>query len=159
MCFVVSPFRALAWKLVKRIVHRQFPQVQSISTSELAAWLESDMPPPVLIDARQQEEYAVSHLPGARHFRTVEAVQQANISSDATVILYCSVGYRSARLAQQLQAAGYKHVMNLEGSIFEWYNQGHGVSANHEPVRQVHPYNRVWGLLLKQPRRKEAEQG
>jgi hypothetical protein len=57
------------------------------------------------------------------------------------------VGYRSARLAKKLQETGYSHVINLEGSIFEWYNHGYPVVAR-EPVRRVHPYNRLWGLLL-----------
>ena len=144
-----NPLRALAWTLIKQLIHRQFPQVQNVSTAKLASWLVDELPPPVLIDVRQGEEYAVSHLPNARHLTTVEAIQQADIPIDATVVLYCSVGYRSARLAAKLQAAGYKNVMNLDGSIFEWYNQGHPVVADDQPVQQVHPYNRTWGLLLK----------
>ena len=140
--------RTLAWHVVKRLVNRQFPDVQRISSKKLATWLASDLPPPLLIDARQREEYEVSHLPSALHLPTVEAVQQADIPADATLVLYCSVGYRSARLAQQLQDNGYEHVINLEGSIFEWYNRGHPVVVDGEPVKRVHPYNRIWGLLL-----------
>ena len=143
-----NPLRTLAWTLIKQRIHRQFPQVQNVSTAKLASWLVSELPPPVLIDVRQDEEYAVSHLPNARHLTTVEAIQQ-DIPTDATIVLYCSVGYRSARLAEKLQAVGYKNVMNLDGSIFEWYNQGHPVVADSQPVQQVHPYNRAWGLLLK----------
>lgn len=149
--FIFKPIRALAWSLVKGMVHRQFPQVQSISTTKLANWLVDEMPPPVLIDVRRAEEYAVSHLPGARHLSTVEAIQQSDIPADATLVLYCSVGYRSAQLAEKLPAAGYKNVMNLEGSIFEWYNQGHPVVADGNPTSRVHPYNRTWGLLLDSP--------
>ncbi len=149
--FMFKPIRVLVWSLVKRLIHRQFPQIQSISTAKLANWLVEGTPPPVLIDVRQAEEYAVSHLPGARHLPTVEAIQQSDIPADATLVLYCSVGYRSARLAEKLQAAGYKNVMNLEGSIFAWYNQGHPVVADGHPVSRVHPYNRTWGLLLDSP--------
>lgn len=148
MSFLFKPFRALAWNFVKGLVSRKFPDVQSISTEKLATWLTSELPPPVLIDARKAEEYAVSHLPGAHHLQTVEAVQDSEIAPDAALVVYCSVGYRSARLAQKLQNAGYDHVMNLEGSIFEWHNQGHPVVCEGEPVRRVHPYNRTWGLLL-----------
>ncbi|MGP1384388.1 MAG: rhodanese-like domain-containing protein [Thainema sp.] len=150
--FILKPFRAIAWSFVKGMVQRQFPQVQSISTTKLANWRLDELPPPVLIDVRQEEEYAVSHLPGASHLPTVEAIQQADIPTDATLVLYCSVGYRSARLAEKLQAMGYKNVMNLEGSIFEWYNQGHPVVADGStPVQRVHHYNRIWGLLLDAP--------
>ena len=140
--------RTLAWNVVKRLVKRRFPGVRGISSRQLANWLASDVPPPVLIDARQREEYEVSHLPNAQHLPTVEAVQQAAIPADATLVLYCSVGYRSARLAQQLQDNGYGHVRNLEGSIFEWYNRGHPVVVDGRPVKRVHPYNRTWAVLL-----------
>lgn len=148
MSVLFKPFRALAWNFVKGVVSHKFPNVQSISTEKLAAWLTSELPPPVLIDARKAEEYAVSHLPGARHLQTVEAVQGSDIAPDAALVVYCSVGYRSARLAQKLQAAGYDHVMNLEGSIFEWHNRGHPIVSEGKPVRHVHPYNRTWRLLL-----------
>ena len=143
-----NPLRTLAWKVVKELVHRRFPGVQSVSSDKLANWLAGDMPPPVLIDVREREEYEVSHLPNAQHLPTFEAIQQADTPTDATLVLYCSVGYRSARLAQQLQDNGYKNVMNLDGSIFEWYNQGRPVVVDGQRVKQVHPYSRTWGVLL-----------
>ncbi|WP_044151275.1 rhodanese-like domain-containing protein [Leptolyngbya iicbica] len=147
----LTPLRHFAWTVVKRLIRQKFPTVERISTAELASWLASDLPPPLLIDARQAEEYAVSHLPGAHHWPTLAAVQQAAVSADAAIVVYCSVGYRSARLAQQLQAAGYTHVMNLEGSIFEWHNQGQPLVVDGKPTQAVHPYNRTWGLLLASP--------
>lgn len=143
--------RYLAWTVVKRLIRRKFPTVEQISTGQLASWLASDRPPPILIDARQPEEYTVSHLPGASHGPTLAAVQQSAIRPDAAIVVYCSVGYRSARLAQQLQAAGYAHVMNLEGSIFEWRNRGQPLVVDDEPTQAVHPYNRTWGMLLESP--------
>lgn len=149
MLLVLNPLRALAWPLVKGLVRRKFPAAESLTTDQLAGWLVGDLPPPILVDVRTPAEYAVSHLPGARHLPSLEAVQQAQIPPQATLVLYCSVGYRSARLAEQLQQAGYPHAINLEGSIFEWYNQGHPVVRDGQPVQQVHPYSRSWGLLLK----------
>jgi len=147
----LNPIRNLAWFVVKRLVQRRFPAVKRISTTQLASWLASDLPSPVLIDARKPEEYAVSHLPGALQLSTLAAVQQSAVNSDAAIVVYCSVGYRSARLAQQLQDAGYTHVMNLEGSIFEWHNQGQPLVVDGEPTQAVHPYNRTWGMLLASP--------
>ncbi|MEL6382448.1 MAG: rhodanese-like domain-containing protein [Cyanobacteria bacterium J06626_18] len=146
-----NPIRTLAWAAVKRLIRQKFSTVEGISTGELAGWWASDLPPPILIDARQPEEYAVSHLPGAYHWPTLAAVQQSGVSRDATIVVYCSVGYRSARLAQQLQAAGYAHVMNLAGSIFEWHNQGQPLVVDGEPTQTVHPYNHTWGMLLASP--------
>ena len=148
MFFIYSPLRALAWLWVKRYVRRQFPDAPRLTTDELAMWLASDRPPPLLIDVRKTDEYNTSHLPGAQHLPTLAAIQQAPIPSEATVILYCSVGYRSARLVQQLQAIGYPSVFNLEGSIFEWYNRGYPVVSSQAAALPIHPYNRLWGLLL-----------
>jgi rhodanese-related sulfurtransferase len=146
-----KPIRNLAWIVVKRLIQQTFPTVEQISTGQLANWLASERPPPILIDARQLAEYAVSHLPGANHGPTLAAVQQSAVSPDAAIVVYCSVGYRSARLAQQLQDAGYTHVMNLAGSIFEWHNQGQPLVVDGEPTQAVHPYNRTWGMLLESP--------
>ncbi|MEJ2532272.1 MAG: rhodanese-like domain-containing protein [Halioglobus sp.] len=143
-----NPLRALAWKFVKALVRRKFPDVSSVPIDKLAVWLMGDMPPPVLIDVRQREEYEVSHLPNALHLPTLEVIQKADIPANAMLVLYCSVGYRSALVAHQLQVNGYKNVMNLEGSIFEWYNRGHPVVVDGRPVKQVHPYSRIWGMLL-----------
>ncbi|MGC1310015.1 MAG: rhodanese-like domain-containing protein [Phormidesmis sp.] len=147
-----SPLRPLAWKAVIGWVRRSFPAVRTISTAELANRLAQNPTSLTLIDARQAKEYAVSHLPQAQLARTVEAAEAAGISKEKPIVAYCSIGYRSGRLAQALQAAGYK-VMNLEGSIFQWANEGRPLftdepPAGEQPTRQVHPYNALWGLLL-----------
>ncbi len=143
----LNPLRTLAWKGVKRWVHQSFPSIESISTADLADWLAQAAPAPVLIDARREAEYAMSHLPQAIWANTVEAIEAAGISKESPIVLYCSVGYRSARLAQTLQAAGYS-VMNLEGSLFQWANEGRPLVADGGATHQVHPYSRLWELLL-----------
>jgi 3-mercaptopyruvate sulfurtransferase SseA len=62
--------------------------------------------------------------------------------------VYCSVGIRSARVADRLRHAGIGAVYNLDGSIFRWASEGRPVVRDGEPVRAVHPYNAVWGRLL-----------
>jgi len=99
----------------------------------------------VLIDARPQVEFAVSHLRGAVRM-TPDLL--AKLSKDTPIVVYCSVGYRSAELAQRLDSQGYKQVRNLEGSIFEWANEGRPVYSGKEQVHKVHPYDSEWGRLL-----------
>ena len=67
-----------------------------------------------------------------------------------SIVVYCSIGYRSARLARELEQQGVEGVLNLEGSIFEWANSGHGVEREGEAVSEVHPYDEDWGRLLDQ---------
>ena len=143
---VFHPWRSLAWGWVRRWVRKSFPTVEAISTATLAMRLSEDSPP-LLLDVRKAEEYAVSCLPGAIHAPNLAAVS-AIATPDTPLVLYCSVGYRSARLAELLLLQGYRNVVNLEGSIFQWRNEGRSLETQGQSTRQVHPYNRLWGLLI-----------
>jgi len=149
---VRSPFHLLrnqAWKSVKRMIQQKFPDAPALSTVDLAVWLQDEaLPDPILVDARRDEEFAVSHLPHAHHARNVEAVVALGVPLDAPVVVYCSVGYRSARLVEKLRAAGFTQAVNLEGSIFQWANEGRAMVHEGQPTQVVHPYNSLWGLLL-----------
>ena len=104
----------------------------------------------ILIDAREGKEYAVSHLKGALQASRVQdavALLEAHDSS-VPVVVYCSVGFRSAALAEGLIAAGFTNTANLEGSIFEWGNSGHPVYRGTQAVEVIHPFNPKWGTLL-----------
>lgn len=141
-----------AWSGVLSAIHAQYPDVRHITTDSLASWMENDSAPqPLLVDARSAEEYEVSHLRGAvRMDPDAEDFAALNsLEKDTPIVAYCSVGYRSSELATRLQAAGFTHVMNLEGSIFRWANEGRAVYRSGQPVSEVHPYNAAWGRLLK----------
>ena len=139
--------RYIAWGLVCQLVRWRFTNVRSISTDALADWLEQPNPP-TLLDVREVEEFAVSHLPNAYHTPTVEAVRHLPIEVDTPIVAYCSIGYRSAQFVQQLQAAGFSQAMNLEGSIFQWANEGRSLLCNGQPVQAIHPYASFWKGLL-----------
>ena len=64
---------------------------------------------------------------------------------ERTVVVYCSVGYRSSRLAEELRARGFENVFNLEGSLFQWANEGRPLYRGEERVDQAHPYDEEWG--------------
>lgn len=143
--------RSIDWFLLKKSLKHRFPKVEWISTRELADWLGSkDRPPPLLLDVRTQEEWNVSHLPGARRVDPSAAVEPAaaGIAKTAPIVTYCAVGYRSGDLATRLRAAGFTNVRNLEGSIFEWANEHRPLVHDDQPVKRVHPYNALWGRLL-----------
>lgn len=110
------------------------------------------MPNVVLLDTRTRPEYDVSHLPNAHWvgYDDFDLKRVRSISKQATVVLYCSVGYRSERVGEKLLAAGYGHVYNLYGSLFEWVNEGNPVVDKQEkPTERVHAYSRLWGIWLK----------
>lgn len=106
-----------------------------------------------VLDTREQEEFTVSHLPNAKFvgYDDFELESLSGIGKKDTVIVYCSVGYRSERIGEKLQKAGYENVFNLYGGIFNWKNKG-GVVLNSEndSTEKVHTYNKSWSRFLKQ---------
>ena len=138
------------WEFVDQMIAERFPNVSHISTTELASALSEPNHQVLLLDARTQEEYAISHLEGARLVENLdEATEFARAAPNGTlVVVYCSVGLRSAAMADQLQAESVLGVVNLEGSIFAWANEGRAVYRGDAAVSEVHPYNDSWGELL-----------
>lgn len=103
------------------------------------------------LDAREPAEYEVSHIAGSKlvgydHF-DLNAV--ASIPKTTPIIVYCSVGYRSEKVAEKLIAAGYTQVSNLYGGVFEWVNEGQNVVNSQGKTEKVHAYNRSWGIWLR----------
>ena len=93
----------------------------------------------------------MSHIGGAVRATTVGTALNA-IEADSrqpTVVVYCSVGYRSSRLVSRLKARGVENVFNLEGSLFQWANEGRPLVRGDEPATRVHPYDDEWGELLR----------
>lgn len=143
----------VTWDEVRWQIAESFPAVPQLGTAELAGSL-SDYASaqPLLIDTRAAREYAVSHLPGARHAETLEEVRAllASAPRDQAVVLYCSVGWRSSRLAADLlQADPARSIHNLDGSLFQWANEGRPlVAPDGTPTSRAHPYDARWGRLL-----------
>jgi rhodanese-related sulfurtransferase len=137
---------------MKDLVHERFPDVRHLTPAELAAWMaDTNRMPPLLLDVRTRAEYGVSHLPGARQVdpESPAARLLPMLPTNApVVVVYCSVGYRSADCATRLLRAGFTNVLNLEGSIFQWANEGRPLESEGRPVRLVHPYSEGFGKLL-----------
>lgn len=101
----------------------------------------------VLLDARPQKEYDVSHIKGAKRigFKKLDESALEGVDKDEQIVIYCSIGYRSEKVGEKLRKMGYKNVYNLYGSIFEWINQGNEVvDKDGKPTQKVHTYNKRW---------------
>lgn len=132
-------------------IRSRFPDVAQMSTVKLAGLMAAENgDKPVLIDVRAPEEFEVSRIRGAKRAASEHDALQVlmNIDKDYPIVLYCSVGYRSAQLADKLRRRGYSKVFNLEGAIFQWANEGRPVYSDSGRVYRVHPYDRRWGRLL-----------
>ena len=133
-----------AYKTMLEALYKK--SVPFVSVTEL-----KKMPGTVLLDTRSKAEFDVSHLPNAHWvgYDDFELKRVQAIPKTANVVLYCSVGYRSERVGEKLLAAGYQHVHNLYGSLFEWVNEGNPVVDNQgKPTERVHAYSRLWGVWL-----------
>ena len=134
---------------IKVIARQAYPTVPQLDTDTLSAWMEAPASL-LLVDVRSREEFAVSHLRGAINLQTTEQIAEAvNERKAAKTILYCSVGFRSSRAAHILAKQGMPKILNLEGSIFQWANEGRLIYRGELPVEKVHPYGKRWAGLLK----------
>jgi rhodanese-related sulfurtransferase len=82
----------------------------------------------LLIDVREESEYARDHLPGAIHLGkgVIERdVEQRVPDTGTEMVLYCGGGYRSALAADNLQRMGYTNVLSMDGGIRDWRNKGY----------------------------------
>ena len=139
-----------------RRVRRKYPTVTQWSAAEAARRLAR--PPesaPLLLDVRTREEFSVSHLPGASHVAPEAPAETvlAGVPINRTILLYCSVGYRSSALAERLRRAGHPAVANLEGGIFQWASEGRPLMNETGSAFLVHGYSTAWALLLPPERR------
>ena len=82
----------------------------------------------VLVDVREESEFAKDHLPGAIHLGkgVIERDIETRVPDVSTeLILYCGGGFRSALAADNLQKMGYKNVISMDGGIRDWREKGY----------------------------------
>ncbi|NOQ72923.1 MAG: rhodanese-like domain-containing protein [Crocinitomix sp.] len=107
----------------------------------------------VYLDAREYDEYKVSHIKGAIWvgYDDFDMSRLDTITKSENIVVYCSVGYRSEKVSEKLLKANYENVSNMYGSIFEWVNQGrpvYDIDGNETP--NVHAFDKEWGRWLKE---------
>ncbi|XP_006818063.1 uncharacterized protein LOC100375476 isoform X2 [Saccoglossus kowalevskii] len=172
-----------AMRLTISSFKKKFPTVKCVKTDVVQTWLQEgsastkvgdiiEKRPLVVVDSRPDSEYQVSHIPGAIRIDYTtdhmdDVVQQIKKSVDEeskdltkTVVLYCSLGYRSCVLAEKVMKACQDSdldVYNMEGGLFKWANEGAPMeNGSGRLTKYAHPYNYVFGKLLHHSLRKET---
>jgi rhodanese-related sulfurtransferase len=82
----------------------------------------------LLVDVREDNEYAKDHLPHAVHMGrgVLERDVEAKVPDlNTEMVLYCGGGFRSALAADNLQKMGYTNVISMDGGIREWREKGY----------------------------------
>jgi rhodanese-related sulfurtransferase len=81
----------------------------------------------VLVDVREESEYAAGHAAGAVHLGkgVIERDIEKAVPDPATpLVLYCGGGFRSALAADALQKMGYTNVVSMDGGWGAWVRAG-----------------------------------
>ena len=94
--------------------------VAEVTPAELVAW-RARCDAIDLVDVREPGEWALGHLPGARHvpLGTVSSALDT-FGGGRTTVLYCKGGTRSAQAARILSEGGLTNVWSLAGGILRW---------------------------------------
>ena len=81
----------------------------------------------ILVDTREDSEWTRGHIPGAIHLSKgiIERdIEKTVPDKNATIILYCGGGFRSALAADNLQKMGYTNVISMDGGWRGWTGSG-----------------------------------
>lgn len=108
----------------------------------------------ILLDAREQKEFKVSHLKNAicvgyDNFKINKTIQNLPSDKNTKIVVYCSLGIRSEDVADKLKKAGYTNIYNLYGGIFEWKNKDNTVvNSKNNVTNKIHTFNKEWSKWL-----------
>jgi len=144
--FLVAPaqVQSSAYNLtLKTLLSHSVPEVSVSQVKEMKSAM--------FLDAREWNEYQVSHIQNAKYvgYDLFEMGKLKSINKNQIIVVYCSVGYRSEKIADKLKQVGFTNVSNLFGGIFEWVNQGNPVVDSKGNVTEnVHAYSKTWGVWL-----------
>ncbi|WP_018349130.1 rhodanese-like domain-containing protein [Longispora albida] len=89
----------------------------------------------LLLDVREDDEWAAGHAPDAVHLPMMEIpARLAEVPKEDPVVVICRVGGRSARVVAYLQGQGWDNVVNLDGGMQAWASAGRPVvDGNAQP--------------------------
>jgi rhodanese-related sulfurtransferase len=109
-----------------QIVNDAKSRVREVSVDDVKAKLDRGEKF-LLVDVREESEYAKDHLPGA--IQLGKGIIERDIESRAPdlatpMILYCGGGFRSALAADNLQKMGYTNVLSMDGGHRGWKERG-----------------------------------
>ena len=100
-----------------KIVNDAKSRVKQVDIDSYKAMLSGGQTP-LLVDVREDREYAAGHAVGAIHIGkgVIERDIEAKVPDPETpMVLYCGGGFRSALAADALQTMGYTNVISLDG--------------------------------------------
>jgi rhodanese-related sulfurtransferase len=120
---------------------KDFPGVPDIQISDAMRLLQEGKA--LFIDVREEKEQQVSMLPGA--VTEKQFLKNPEKYRDRTLIGYCTISYRSGKLAEKLNAQGIT-LLNLKGGLLAWVHAGGKVYDQSGETKRIHVYGKKWNL-------------
>ncbi|MFD2543374.1 rhodanese-like domain-containing protein [Lacinutrix gracilariae] len=150
LLFFVAALPSTAQESLSQLLNKHNTKsVPYISVQELA------MPKTeaLILDTREWQEYQVSHIKNALHVGythfNLEETTKLLKDKQLQIVVYCSLGIRSEKIAQQLKDAGYTNIFNLYGGIFEWKNNNFPLyNLEKKETEYVHTFSKAWSKWL-----------
>ncbi len=100
-----------------------------LAVSEAAKLIEERRGDPdfTILDVRTPEEFAQGHIAGARlvDFTAPDFADKIKgLPREKTYLVYCRSGNRSGKAAKLMRGAGFTQVINMDGGISQWEQEG-----------------------------------
>ena len=99
-------------------------EIREVDTAEGERLLDGGA---LLLDVREPDEYEQGAIPGCLHIPRghLEAQIEGRLDDrDATIVVMCAGGVRSAFAAKTLEELGYRDVVSMDGGFNKWKDEG-----------------------------------
>ena len=107
-------------------------RVNEVDVHQVKRWMEQNRPF-VLLDVREESEWAKGHLPSAQYLG--RGILERDIETrypelNTPLVLYCGGGFRSVLAADNLQQMGYRDVISMDGGYRGWVESGYPIEED-----------------------------
>lgn len=120
----------MAQKSAKNLIDEAKARIREVSVSDVLA-MQARGDPAVYVDVREPSEWNLGRLPQAILIPrgTLESAIELRVPREATVVLYCARGNRSALAADTLQQMGYTDASSMAEGFQGWVEAGGAVEG------------------------------
>ncbi|MBW1741824.1 MAG: rhodanese-like domain-containing protein [Deltaproteobacteria bacterium] len=119
-----------------------FPEVEDVTPKQAMELMQSEEV--IFVDTRKSKEQKVSMLPNAVTEKDFE--KNPEQYRDQVLIGYCTISYRSGKLAKKLQEKGIT-MLNLRGGMLAWVHEGGKVYDANGETKRLHVYKKKWNYV------------
>ncbi len=101
-------------------------------------------PAVLFVDVRPPEERSISMILGA--VAEEQFLNNLEQYKDHIIIGYCTISYRSGKLAHELMTKKGITMYNLRGGLLAWVHDGGKIVDPKGETKRIHVYGRKWNL-------------